>query len=212
MPSHEQLLDGTLLGQAVILVGYFITSLVVISNNYAGFNGFFTGLIFGGSIYLVYYGLRHISRTFYGIMLGVIAILVFVSLESAIFWGQYSSCAHYSTKDDSSPPTMSPTSSSVESRRSLESLSAADAAALSFDSYQARALSGYINSECRSQGAMKSMCFFSVVMFLSYLVLGGLLAHFKNDILGSAPLNEGYDEVTATSTSGKVQGTTATAR
>jgi hypothetical protein len=73
------------------------------------------------------------------------------------------------------------------------------------DAYS-RALSGSISSECRSQSAMKSVCAFSVFMFLSYLVLGGFLVHFKNAILGSAPLNEGYDTVGGVSTSGKTGG------
>ncbi len=32
-------------------------------------------------------------------------------------------------------------------------------------------------------------------MFLSYIVVLGILMRFKNEILGTAPLNEGYSAV-----------------
>eukprot|EP01039_Chlorochromonas_danica_P005850 gene5850-6443_t len=44
--------------------------------------------------------------------------------------------------------------------------------------------------DCGNQAAMRSMCAFSVFMFLSYLVQVATLIHFKNDILGAAPANE----------------------
>lgn len=220
MPSHEQLIDGTLMAQVVILICYSISSLVVIGNNYAGFNGFFTALLFGGGIYFTHHGLKNISRTLYGIILGGVSILVFISLESAIFWGQYSGCTHYSTIDDSSPPTMKPTKAPTgddddDKRRLMESVdfsfhtTSSSASMLSgYEGHYSRQLSGSIGSECRNQSAMKSMCTFSVFMFLSYLVLGAFLVHYKNAILGSAPLNEGYDEVGGASSSGKTGSTT----
>jgi hypothetical protein len=226
MPSHEEILDVTLVAQAVIWIGYTISALVVISNNYAGFNGFLTALMFGGGIYLTHWSIKHISRTLYGILLGMVSVMVFVSLESAIFWGQYGSCAHYSTKDDSSPPTMKPTEMPVEDegRRALlfeeyqikehDALQVGVSSAMSsvisllfstlssqpesdYSSLSSSRVlnSSYISDQCSSQGAMKSVCAFSVFMFLSYLVLGAILVHYKNAILGTAPLNEGYDVV-----------------
>jgi hypothetical protein len=186
MYSHDQLLDGTLMAQAAFTFAYLISSFVVAGNDYAGFNGVITGFIFGGSIGLTYYGLKKaISRTNYGIILGACSMLVFVCLESSIFWGQYSSCVHYSTVEDSSPPTTAPTAAPLVFRMS-DSISVES---------ESRLLTSSIGSECRNQKAMKSMCAFSVFMFLSYLFLLTLLIRFKNDFLGSAPLNEGYDPV-----------------
>lgn len=53
-----------------------------------------------------------------------------------------------------------------------------------------RALS--IGYYCQNRHAMKSVCAFSVLMFLSYIFQVALLIRYKDEILGNGPLNEGY--------------------
>eukprot|EP01041_Mallomonas_annulata_P004900 gene4900-9767_t len=44
---------------------------------------------------------------------------------------------------------------------------------------------------CKQRPAMRALCAFSVFMFLSYLVLTGIMMKFKNEILATVP-DEGY--------------------
>ncbi len=53
---------------------------------------------------------------------------------------------------------------------------------------------GSIGYECKNTDAMKSMCTFSVFIFLSYIALIGVLLFYKDDILGNEKLNEGYEQ------------------
>ena len=153
MYSHEQIVDGAVLCQIVFILCFLISAFFIAANFYAGFNAVATGIVYAVFCALTYFGLRHtISRTLFGAILGGAFILVFVSLESAVFWGQYSQCETYKGSE-------------------------------------AGAIAGVV---CYQQSAMRSVCTFSVFMFLSYLVLIGILMKFKNEILGSAPLNEGY--------------------
>jgi hypothetical protein len=156
MLSYEEIIDYTLGGQAVCSVCYLISAFFLSGNSYAGFNAVLTGFLYAGSAGLTYYGLkRMLNRTIFGIILGVAVMLTFVSLETAIFWGQYSGCT----------PAKSLT----------------------------RRLT--IGVECNYTSAMSSACFFSVVMFISYLALICTLIKFKREILGTAPLDERYNPV-----------------
>ena len=56
-------------------------------------------------------------------------------------------------------------------------------------------LIGTYGVECFETGAMASVCFFSVFLFLSYIALITALTKFKDDFLGSGPLNEGYANI-----------------
>lgn len=107
-------------------------------------------------------------------------MLVFVSLESAIFWGQYSRC----------------TSSRRRSLLRSDGIDHSLSVELSTELMYHRELTYGV--ECNHTSAMKSVCTFSVMMFLSYLALIAVLIKFKNEILGSAPLNEGYSAVPTT--------------
>jgi len=51
--------------------------------------------------------------------------------------------------------------------------------------------SGEIGVECSHIGAMKSVCTFSVFLFLSYIFQIVVLYVYKDLLLGSAPLDEG---------------------
>lgn len=173
MYSHGQIIDGVLLFQVAVIFSFLISSFVVAGNIYAGFTSILTGLLFAGFCGLTYYGLRrNISRTMFGMILGGTFVLVFVSLESAIFWGQYAHCEQYS------------------GHRFLRSAS----------NPVSRQLSGMA---CEQRAAMRSVCAFSVFMFLSYLAILGLMMRYKNDILGSGPLNEGYAAVSTSSNTDK---------
>lgn len=163
MYSHTELLDRLLQVQALLILAYFISACVVGGNSFAGFNALFLGIIFGGFAAATYYGLKiYPNRLNFGLILGGASILLFMSLQSAIFWGQYAECESHSRRyltDD------------------LESTTAQRALSSSFD----------LGPECKNISAMKSVCTFSVFMFLSYISQIWHLVHFKNDILVSAP-------------------------
>ncbi|RYH14110.1 hypothetical protein EON65_34150 [archaeon] len=91
--SPDQILKGNLLLQVVFVVCYLISALFIASNTYAGFNSLLLGIIIIAVIGLSYYGLfKEVTRTLFGIVLGCSVMLIFMTLQSAIFWGQYSDC------------------------------------------------------------------------------------------------------------------------
>jgi hypothetical protein len=158
MYSHEEIIDGLIVCQIVFIFCYLISTFVTLWTSYGGFSSVVSGLVYAAFCALTYYGLRrNISRTLYGIILGGSFILVFITLESAIYWGQYGNCEHVSTTSQ---------------------------------------------IHCAKQSAMKSICTFSVFLFLSYLVLLGVMTKFKNEILGTAALNEGMGYAPVSTTLG----------
>lgn len=176
--GHDQLLDYLLVGQLAIEIGYTISALVVAGNTFSGFNGIFLGFVYILFTLFCYYGLRKkINRTIFGAILGGATMLLFMSLENAIFWGQYGSCNTYSRRN----LLMSDTPST--------DIWESDNISLMGQQHLRRNLS--YAPACYNQGAMRSVCAFSVFMFLSYIALLALLLYFKNDILGNAPLDEG---------------------
>ncbi len=156
MYSHDEIIDGLIVCQIVFIFCYLISTFVTIWTSYGGLGSVASGFLYAAFCALTYYGLRrNISRTIYGIILGGSFILVFITLESAIYWGQYANCDHFSSSSQ---------------------------------------------FHCAKQSAMKSACTFSVFLFLSYLALLGVMTKFKNEILGTAALNEnmGYAPVSTT--------------
>lgn len=99
------------------------------------------------SLYGVYYICRAINRTYYGIALGLYSVLILVSLQTAIFWGQYSSCDRIEVHIDIKG-------------RNLEGI------------------------DCDDVSAMKSLCAFSVFLFLTHLTFTLSLFFYKDRILG----------------------------
>lgn len=196
MFTHTELIDGTLLAQVMFTFSFLVSSFVVSSNDYAGFLVVFTGLVFAAFIGFTYYSVRKAaSRTMYGVVLGGLVVLTFISLQTAIFWGQYGNCE---SEVDTWAPTYAPTAS-PESRRmnnvipaEIESIQhiGIHMAAGYADEMQGRVLYSHFGIECYRTHAMKSVCAFSVFMFLSYIALVGLLFKYKNDILGASPLDE----------------------
>lgn len=59
---------------------------------------------------------------------------------------------------------------------------------------------GAIGVQCTNPSAMKSMCAFSVFLFLSYISQCGILLVYKDNILGDEPLDEGYAPPSAADT------------
>lgn len=163
MYSHSEFIDRLLQVQGLLILAYFISACVVGGNSFAGFNALFLGIIFGCVAVATYYGLKiYPTRLNFGIILGGTAILMFLSLQSAIFWGQYADCETHRRY----------LSEEVESNATLQRILSS-----SFD----------LGPECKNTSAMKSVCTFSVFMFLSYIAQIWLLVQFKNDILVSAP-------------------------
>lgn len=149
--SHEQVLYGSLVLELVWTVCYLISAMFLASNAYAGFNVLVLGILQLAVIALSYYGFyMEVTRTLYGIVLGAVTMLVFQSLQSAVFWGQYAACESYHTWDEKA----------------------------------------HYGVECHHRPAMKSVCVFSVFLFLTYAVQLGAMIRYKNDILGAAPANE----------------------
>ena len=166
MYLHGELLDRLLPGQALLIASYFISACFVGGNNFAGFNALFLGIIYIAFTVATYYGLKvYATRVNFGIILGGSVILMFMSLQSAIFWGQYADCEPQHRY-----------LSSEEEHRMLSSFE--------------------LGPECRNVPAMKSLCTFSVFMFLGYIVQIWFLIHFKNDILVAAPPEtESYNSI-----------------
>ena len=153
---HTLVLDATLGAQAVFAFCYLISSFVAFGNKYAGSVGVLTGFVFSFFTIASYYGIRkRISRTSYGAVMGGASILLVLSLQTAVFWGQYANCE------------------------------------ASDESTVAIVRSGVIGVECSHIGAMKSVCTFSVFLFLSYIFQITVLYAYKDLLLGSAPLDEG---------------------
>lgn len=166
MYLHGELLDRLLPGQAVLIACYFISACFVGSNSFAGFNALFLGVIYTAFTAATYYGLKiYATRVNFGMILGGSVILLFMSLQSAIFWGQYADCE-----------SRTRYLLSEEEHRNLSSFK--------------------LGPECRNTSAMKSLCTFSVFMFLGYIVQIWFLIRFKNDILVAAPPEtENYNSI-----------------
>lgn len=117
-------------------------------------------------------------------------MLIFVSLESAIFWGQYSRCS-----SDRRVLLRGGADTYRDEILSIHTISIEDFFPKPVT--VSRELS--FGVECNHTSAMKSVCTFSIMMFLSYVALVAVMIKFKNEILGPAPLNEGYVPVSTNS-------------
>lgn len=193
--SFEQLLDGTLAAQAVFTGCYFISTLVLSGNAFDGFNAVMLGLVYGASIALTYFKIRKDpSRIMYGIILGISVVLMIISLQSAIFWGQYAGCESSSSSSTSysNSPTMAPTQSPTSSRRFLSEMGSMHEAYNPFSTSHRQL---YISEQCKYRSAMRSVCAFSVFMFLSYIFEIALLVRYKDNILKASTGREGYAAV-----------------
>jgi hypothetical protein len=156
MYSHHELLDFTVLVQAFLSFCFFLSAISVFGNHYAGFFALFLALLFSVMTGISHYGLSyHPNKILWGAILGSSVVMIFISLESAIFWGSYGNCVP--------PPLVPPTTPVllVDTHRSLYGV------------------------ECHNTSGIKSCCVFSVFLMLSYLIFITLVIRFKNEILGN---------------------------
>ena len=110
MYSHTELTDFSLLIQGILSFCFFISSFFVAANDYAGSFAVFSALLFVIFTGVSHYGISYSpSKTFYGAILGASVVLVFISFQNAILWGQYSSCTTSPSMNPSVVPTSSPT-------------------------------------------------------------------------------------------------------
>lgn len=91
--TFSKLFDGLSGCQLFCAFCFLISSFFVAPNPYAGFVAIFTGLF---SIFHIvgswYFLRRNIGLATYGAVLGSSCVMVFVYIETAVFFGQYSAC------------------------------------------------------------------------------------------------------------------------
>lgn len=103
LEQHEQFLDVILLVQSICSFCCLISAFVISSNSYAGFIAVLTSMIYCGFSAISWYGIRYkTNRILFGAILGASAVLVVISLQTAIFWGQYSGCESYGSASNHS--------------------------------------------------------------------------------------------------------------
>lgn len=205
MYSHYDLLDFTILAQAVFSFGFFLSLFSVSSNDYVGFVALLLAILFSVFTGLIHYVINKPNRMLYGAILGASVVMIFISLESAVFWGSYGTCVRSSISSYSplihivAPsllPTLIPYQDPLiilsltnrrlftyeEPNRNLQSH-----LHLFFKMTEADTHRSLYGVECHGVSGMKSCCAFSVFLMLSYSILTILLIRFKDELLGSAP-------------------------
>lgn len=92
LPFHV-VFDWCLCAQTLLAIGFFASALCLAGNAYAGFNVVLTALVFALIIPVSFQFIRKsTSQLLYGFTLGVLFVITVVALETAVFWGEYSSC------------------------------------------------------------------------------------------------------------------------
>ena len=182
MQDWRGYVDKILKVQGVIALCFLICVSVLAKNEYAGVVGVFIALFFIAFIYVTYRGiLLETNRVYYGAILGGCSLLLLVSLESSIFYGEYSKCS--ADSGDSSDTNIIATTDDVgifysdDARRNLIT----------------RSLREVIGVQCSKKSAMRAACVFSSAMLLSYLLLIIVLYSSKNEILVFSPNTDTYN-------------------
>ncbi len=125
---------------------------------------------------------------YYGAILGGTCVLLILSLQQAIFYGQYGSCiGGVYTAVPSSYPTLVPTTLSPTSSRRRSLIEEIVYSVLNDSAHVSRSLSTIIGVECYHKTGMKAICAFSVFMFLTYIAQLFVLIQCKNEILAASP-------------------------
>ncbi|GAB5029846.1 Hypothetical protein NocV09_00104580 [Nannochloropsis oceanica] len=92
--DHEKLITAGLLLQGVFVLCYTICSFVVASTANMGFNAVLTALLYIFYVAGTYHVLQRSKMPLaIGFVLGVSVMITFLSLMTAIFWGQLSNCS-----------------------------------------------------------------------------------------------------------------------
>lgn len=93
MYSYDEILNALLVSQALFTACYLIPALVISGDSFAGINSILLGILFVGFLTATYFVLkRELNRLNFGSLLGGAAVMAMMSLQSAIFWGQYGNC------------------------------------------------------------------------------------------------------------------------
>lgn len=209
--SHKKSVSYLLQVQSVFICLYLLSAVFVADNSYNGFNSLLLGGVFLAFAGLTYYVLNfHINRTIFGAVLGSSCILMFIALESSIFWGQISNCSAPMVTLALPLSTVAPTLMGAAHRQSERPLMPHSYVHVSSNFFasptnsissvnglrQLLASDHYrYGPECNSRTAMRCLCAFSVFMFLSYITQVGLLVYFKKDILSNSNNNDEEIEV-----------------
>ena len=231
--TWKEMVLYTIIVEVILSVGFLVAVASLLWNPYAGIVGILTGLAYISFSGVCYYGVMiKPNRTFFGAVLGASCVLVFVALQSAIFWGQYANCTLSSVQrrritmstisnafDSKRPSTVSNTpehgSLLLQQQQGMNvprfhgdririGSSGLGMRAWATSQDQLRHLSTSSSSsssfppECSHRWSMRMACAFSVFMFITYLFFILVLFRFKDDILGSKPLDEGYLSVPTT--------------
>ena len=168
--QYTDAIDFNLVAQAFFTSCYLISSFFISFNAYAGLISMFSGLIFVLSIATTYYYIRiHTNKLIFGAVLGSSSVIVFISLQTAIFWGQYSSCEKL--------PVIQRRISNATYFKSLI------------------IEKGNYGNECYGNSAMKSICVFSALLFITYIILVATLVFYKDEILETSPFYVNYSPV-----------------
>lgn len=95
--SYEQIFHVCLIILITLTSFYFLNSTFFLSrNSYGGLSSFMTSIFYISLSYFAYKCLKNeISRVSYGLLLGLFFLLIFISMQDAIFWGQYSLCESF---------------------------------------------------------------------------------------------------------------------
>ena len=219
----------TIIVEVILSTCFLVAAASLFWNHYAGIVGILTGLAYISFCGICYYGIMmKPNRTFYGAVLGASCVLVFVALQSAIFFGQYSNCTVSSQQrrimtvtnvQDHGSLLPQPLQSQphlqqnnndprfydriqIDSSSGLDNIKAwtisQDQIIRSLSTASSSSSSSSSSSysvECSNRMGMRFACLFSVLMFMTYLFFILVLFRFKDDILGSKPLDEGYSSV-----------------
>mmetsp|Transcript_13375 Transcript_13375/g.45221 ORF Transcript_13375/g.45221 Transcript_13375/m.45221 type:complete len:191 (-) Transcript_13375:109-681(-) len=91
--DHRKLLNLSILVMAVWTLAFFISSLVVADTANEGFNVVLTGLLYAGFVIASYQIInKRATPLSVGFLVGLSFVLVFISLQTAVFWGQLAQC------------------------------------------------------------------------------------------------------------------------
>lgn len=205
MYSYQEFIDFTLLAQGIFSLCFLVSALSVSGYDSTGYLAVFTAFFFAAFTGTSHYGISYkLTGVFYGAILGGSFILIFVALQSAIFWGHYGTCSTVNTPLPTMAPTMQPSTNTPTIQPSTNiptmqpSTNTPTLLQLNFllmeqsVNIQHRRLGEII---CISTGGMKAVCTFSVFLMLSYIFFLVVLFRFKDDILAKLSSNEQYTSV-----------------
>ena len=212
--TWKEMVLYTIIVEIVLSTCFLVAASSLIWNHYAGAVGILTGLAYLSFCGISYYGIMvKPNRTFYGAILGASCVLVFVALQSAIFFGQYSNCTLSTPRRRITTITNTQEHVSLllqpqlqqenndprfDDRIRIDSTGSVDNHKMWMMTSQdqirhlSTASSSSYSAECFNRMGMRFACLFSVFMFITYLFFILVLFRFKDDILGSKPLDEGY--------------------